>query len=242
MRNIVGLASGKGGVGKSSLSVFLSRELCRMGNTVLLLEMGAGLRCLDALLGIEQRVVYDISDLASGRCGLEEGVLAVRHTPGLYLMAAPGSWDTDIPPTTYRKIFGLCADCYDWIVVDFPAGFSPHNVAGCALCSTVINVVTPDVPSIRAGGQFAMMLQGLCTKTDAKTVINMVPPQLPSSVPDLDAVVDSVGLALLGVIPQSEQWGQAVHAPEMLPAGLARRAVENIAARLCGQQRPLVVL
>ncbi len=240
MRNVLGIASGKGGVGKSSLAVFLAREFCRQGKTVLLFEPSSGARCLDVILGIEQRVVFDLGDFLAGRCGLDEGVLSVRHTPGLYLLPSPGSWDARINMESCKRAIELCANCYDWVIVDMPTGFNDVTMQCCTVCSDVINLVLPDVMAIRTGAQLTRMLQKMGHK-GAKTVINMVREELAPTISDLDEIVDSLGLGLLGVIPYSEQWARAVDNFEELPNCTAQKAVENISARLSGQQRPLVV-
>ena len=122
MGAITVITSGKGGVGKSTTTVGLACALSRRGRRVLLIDGDAGLRSLDRMLGVESSLVYDISDVAAGRC---EPIRAIYPCPGfngLFLLPAPGKEDNIIPPEIMRQLVPLLASYYDHVLVDSPAG------------------------------------------------------------------------------------------------------------------------
>ena len=118
MGRLIAVTSGKGGVGKSSVSVNLASALSLEGNSVLLIDLDAGMRCLDLLLGLSDSLVFDLGDILSGEKNLEEVVLPSSIYPGVSLIAAPLSGK--IEPGQLGDFLKTLPDLYDFIILDFP--------------------------------------------------------------------------------------------------------------------------
>ena len=237
MGSIIAMASGKGGTGKSTAAAFLGRALALRGKTVLLAEAPCGFRSLDLAFGLEDSAVYDCADVLRGACRVSDAALDTG-TLGLWLL--PGSSDPSFAaePPQWQRLMDLCRRCYDFTLLDLPAGLGPVVRMGCAAADLTAAVVTPDPPAVRAATALGRVLQGA---RSAKMIINMVPPVLLGPLPDLDAVMDGVGMELLGVVPLEPQVARAAAGGVPLGRCRARTAFDNIAARLCKEPRPLCI-
>lgn len=144
------ITSGKGGVGKSTVSSALAVLLARRGKRVVLVDADVGLRCADLMLDMQDRVVYDMGDLLSGTVSLQDALVPCKELPGLKLLAAPQMISAgDIAKKDMRKLIGCLRDRYDFVLMDCPAGIgrSMKNVLGCA--DETIIVSTMDDVCIR---------------------------------------------------------------------------------------------
>jgi len=239
MAQIIVVTSGKGGVGKSSTCAMVGAALGRAGKRVLLLEMDSGLRGLDIMLGVEDQTVFDLSDVLMGRC---EPIKAIAHSTGcdnLHLISAP--YDPSFVPDRedlVRLTRGL-SHYYDFLLVDTPAGLGANFDVCARVADRGLLVVTPDPICVRDGARVADLLweRGV---TDLRLVINKVgrkPPRGGRIIPDLDDVIDTTRVQLIGVVPYEEQVIRVTSTGSSLSAGLlAGQAYDNIAARLCGNQ------
>ena len=152
MNHCIAIASGKGGVGKSAITANLGAALSMLGRKVVLIDADIGLRSLDALLSLENNVVYDIIDLTSGDCELNNALLASEAYPNLYLLpAAQFRRAKALDPKQLRKILSLLRIFYDYILIDCPAGIERglRNVLNAGVDDTIL-VTTPDDISLRS--------------------------------------------------------------------------------------------
>lgn len=238
MGKVVAIASGKGGTGKSTVVAFLARALSEQGRSTLVVEADFGLRSLDLILGAKQ-TLYDCADVLHRRCRLSEAVVPVGAL-GLWLLPG-GSDPDDLPdPQQWAALLELCRRCYDFVLIDLPGGLGRLVRQSCAAADLTLAVVTPDGVSVRDCAQLSRLLLQAGAENQ-KLIINRVPQKLSGTVQDLDQVIDGTGIMLQGVVPFSQEIGLAAAQGTALPAGTARMAFGNIAARLCGRSVPLCI-
>lgn len=230
------VASGKGGVGKSTLCLGVAAGLAARGRAVLVLEADAGFRGLDLSLAASATALYDLRDLMEGRSSLSDTILC-HSKLGVHLVCAPADPECQPQP---QRLAALMADLdsrYHTILVDCGAGFGSWHAAFASLCDQAVVVTQPDPVSVRGTAQLSLLLhrRGLANQ---RLVINRVPPRLPKNGPieDLDDVIDRCGVQLLGAIPEGRMEGLPLR-----NAGQPQEELYRIAERLDGQPAPLVI-
>lgn len=237
------IASGKGGVGKSTLAAALAVALAKAGKKAVLMDMDIGLRSLDIHLGMENTVVYDVLDYARGDCKLMQAVLEHFAYDGLGLLPAAqlGSAE-EMEAEQVQKIFRKLSKHYDYVLADAPAGLEKNVEKILKGAENMLLVVTPDDVSIRD----AERMITLCRdngKPSPMLVVNRVVPALVQS-GDMytpQVVADTLDVPLLGFIPEDTAVLRALarHQTVMETDSPARDAVERIAKRLMGYDVPL---
>ena len=236
------ITSGKGGVGKSTLAVGLGRALALRGRQVLLVDCDAGLRSLDRMTGVEENLVFDISDVVFGRCSPAEAIYPCAGSDGLFLLPAPASADNLIRPAVMQRLVPLLTRYSDHVLLDSPAGVGiGFRSAACAAGQALL-VCSPDPVCVRSAGHVRRLLEGLGV-TDRRLLINRFNGDFFDETgvySDLDGVIDASGVRLFGLVPEDLTMaaaflkGQA--APERSPGIMA---VSRIAARLEGEAVPM---
>lgn len=240
MAKTILITSGKGGVGKSTVCTMLGAALARQNSRVLMLETDCGLRNLDLMNGLENQVVYDLGDVLLGRCEPAKAILKCPSSQGLDLLPAAGSTRFQIPAGTLNRLIEGLKEFYDYILVDCPAGFDDIFDAVMAASDMGLVVVTPNLISVKDGAKAADLMYQAGIK-EGRLLINMVPKRWKptEALPDFDAIIDLVGLQLLGVIPVDSEMSENLNRGKM---GLYSEGVEvfdNIARRLKGKWIPL---
>ena len=238
MTQVIAIASGKGGVGKSTVAAGLSAALSNMGKKVLAIDCDAGMRNLDLLLGLEGMGVYNMNDVLSGR-ELTEAVTTHNRFKNLDFLPASALFDD--PLITASNILGLLrqAQDYDFVIMDCGAGIGRIHKEIAQVCTTLIIVATPEYTSIRDADRTAQVLAA----NKMRLVINKIDPLLIKSgkFSNIDEIIDATSVQLLGLIP--EDGYVRVHNNEGRPVcddnTKGGRAICNIAHRLCGERRPL---
>ncbi|MEG2087647.1 MAG: P-loop NTPase [Angelakisella sp.] len=233
------IASGKGGVGKSILCLGVAAGLCAAGKRVLVVEADTGFRGLDISLDLQDRALYDLSDLLEQRSTLDQTLL--RHTKHkIELICAPN--DPEYLPRTDRltALFGeLSLRGYDFVLCDCGAGFGPWQAGMSQNCNMALLVTTPEQAAVRAAAATSLLLhkKGL---HEQRLIINRIPRVLPQNkaIRDLDDVIDLVGVPLLGAVPEGLTPGIAQRDGH----SKAAEEVYRIAQRLCGVDRELTLL
>lgn len=240
MAKTILITSGKGGVGKSTVCTMLGAALARQNSRVLMLETDCGLRNLDLMNGLENQVVYDLGDVLLGRCEPAKAILKCPSSQGLDLLPAAGSTRFQIPAGTLNRLIEGLKEFYDYILVDCPAGFDDIFDAVMAASDMGLVVVTPNLISVKDGAKAADLMYQAGIK-EGRLLLNMVPKRWKptEALPDFDAIIDMVGLQLLGVIPVDSEMSENLNRGKM---GLYSEGVEvfdNIARRLKGKWIPL---
>lgn len=239
---IVMLASGKGGTGKSTATVFLGSALAARGVRVLVIELDSGLRSVDIISGVCGQTVYDIEDVLSGRCEGDQAVVQSTLYPNLWVISAPYSGG-EIPPGSLTVFCKKMKEFFDYILIDTAAGMGVPFRAAASVAETALLVITPDPVSMRDGRIVADELFEKAGR-EVRLLLNKVDGRLmrQSGVPHLDVCIDTVGAQLIGVIPHSAEVQQAAAKGEKLPKdSLAAIAFDHVAARILGETVPLAL-
>lgn len=200
------IASGKGGTGKSMVSVNLGYTLARSGKKVVLIDFDMGMRCLDLYLGLENNIVYDISDVLRGVCRIKQALVKDRKYPNLYLIAAsPKRDDGDITPLHVKVLCDKLKEKFDYVIIDAPAGNEDNLVIASAGADEAIIVMMPEYSSIRDADIMDRAIRDLGIEKTA-CIINKVNPELIKDgyAPSLTEIDRQLKMEVLGVIQEDE--------------------------------------
>ena len=237
MNRVYAVTSGKGGVGKSTVAVGLAFAFCNAGKKVLLVDMDAGLRCLDLMLGVDQKTVFDLGDALSGS-ETENVIYGVPGQAGLFLIPAPLR-DTPIDLFSFSKLVKRVCDAFDVIIFDFPAGLD-FMLYTCLPENTVfLTVATPDPVSVRDAAAVSAKLEALSCRS--KLIINRFDYALIKRglFRGIDDMIDSAGLQLVGVVPASQELALLSVYQRLTKRGKPMAAFVRIVKRLEGGSVPL---
>lgn len=243
MGRIAVVTSGKGGAGKSTLAAGLGLALSDAGASVLLVDGDAGLRSLDLMLGVGQDIVFDLSDIFAGNCEPVRAVYPSGYNPNLALLPAPVSLEGLCSPRDLRRLVKGFSRYYDFILIDCPAGTGRGFETAVGAADNALVVTTPDPVCARDAAVVGDLLAA--RGVSARLVINRLRPRLVmrGKLPDIDEIIDTAGIRLIGVVPEDDAIPFAAAAGDRLPAACpAARCLRNIASRLCGDPVPLAPL
>ena len=245
---VIVITSGKGGVGKTTTSANIGTALAKLGNKVVLIDTDIGLRNLDLLLGLENRIVYTIVDVVEERCKLKQALVKDKKNPNLSLLAAAQTRDkTSVTSEQLREICSELKATNDFILVDCPAGIEQGFQNAIAGASEAIIVTTPEMSAVRDADRIIGLLESKEEITSYKLLLNRVRPKLiaQNDMMSTDDVVEILSCELLGVVPEdtgiitSTNKGDPIVNDEHSMAGKAYR---NIARRITGEELPLLDL
>lgn len=202
--NIFVITSGKGGVGKTTTTANLGVALARLGKQVALVDADIGLRNLDLVLGLEKRIVYDVVDLAEGRCQPRQALIRDKRLPGLFLMPAAQTKDKESVTEAQmaRVVHTLGAD-FDVVLIDCPAGIEHGFRNAVAGADQAVVVTMPEVSAIRDADR----ILGMLGSRRARIVVNRVRLEMVKSgdMLSVDDVREILGREILGVVPDDEE-------------------------------------
>lgn len=231
-RKIV-LASGKGGVGKSSLTAGIAIELCNIGQKVLVVDFDIGMGCLDLILASDDTGIFNWCDVVKGVC---EPMQAIRSTIGPSLLSAPQCFDEVCTEENVKAMLESYDEEFDYILMDAPAGVSGGFLLAAACADEGIIVSTADEVCVRVGFYAAEKLSSIGVKK-IKLIINKFNKRLTSQghYLNIDEVIDSTVLQLLGVVPEDKKISYcSVIGMRTLEASKGKEAFRRIALRLEG--------
>ena len=241
MTRVIVITSGKGGVGKTTTTANIGMSLARLGYRTLLIDADVGLRNLDLLLGLENRIIYTGLDVLNENCRLEQALIKDKRQPKLaFFPLASNRTDTPVDGEQIKTLIKRLEVDYDYILVDSPAGIDNGFLTAIECVNEAIVVVTPEVPSIRDADRVIGIMM---SKSIAKMglVINRIRPKMVKTddMMSIDDVKNILGVPLVGVIPDSEQVIIASNRGEPLvleeKLSLPGLAFENTARRLLGE-------
>ena len=239
---VIVITSGKGGVGKTTTNANIGTALAKAGNKVVMIDTDLGLRNLDLLLGLENRIVYTIVDVVEKRCKLKQALVKDKKNPNLCLLAAAQTRDkTAVSEEQLKEICEQLQKDYDFILVDCPAGIEQGFQNAVAGASEAIVVTTPEMSAVRDADRIIGLLEAREEIESYKLLINRVRPNLIKSndMMSVEDVAEILSADLIGIIPEdtgiitSTNKGEPIVNDEN---SLAGRAYRNVAHRIMGEE------
>jgi septum site-determining protein MinD len=244
---VVTVTSGKGGVGKTTATANLGVALARMDKRVVVIDADIGLRNLDIVMGLENRIVYDLVDVVEGRCKLRQAMIKHKQFAELYLIPAAQTRDkTAVSPADMIQVADKLRPEVDFILIDSPAGIERGFRNAVAPADEVLIVTNPEVSAVRDADRIIGLIEA-AGKGPGKLILNRVKIDMirKGEMLSADDVTDILAISLIGIVPEDEgvvpssNSGNPVTLNENSRAGMAFR---NIARRLNGEEVPFMQL
>jgi septum site-determining protein MinD len=244
---VVTITSGKGGVGKTTATANLGVALARMGKQVVTVDADIGLRNLDVVMGLENRIVYDLVDVVEGRCRLRQALIRDKRLESLFLMPAAQTRDkTAVSPSDMVRLGDQLRAQFDFVLIDSPAGIEQGYRNAVAPADLVLIVTNPEVSAVRDADRVVGLVEAE-GKESPRLVINRMDADLVQKGDMLDTadVVEILAIELIGIVPEdpailvATNRGQPVALDGRTPAA---QAFTNIARRLMGEEVPFLPL
>lgn len=242
MGRVIVITSGKGGVGKTTTSANIGTALAKAGQKVVLIDTDIGLRNLDLLLGLENRIVYTIVDVVEERCKLRQALVKDKKNPNLALLAAAQTRDKSA--VNQDQLKAICEELKeenDFILVDCPAGIEQGFQNAVAGATEAIVVTTPEMSAVRDADRIIGLLEAKEEIESYKLLLNRVRPNLIQSndMMSVEDVVDILSCDLIGIIPEDTGVITSTNKGEPIvndDNSLAGRAYQNVAKRIIGEE------
>ncbi len=239
---VIVITSGKGGVGKTTTSANIGTALAKADKKVVLIDTDIGLRNLDLLLGLENRIVYTIVDVVEERCKLKQALVKDKKNPNLNLLAAAQTRDKSA--LSQENLKNICEELkeeFDFVIVDCPAGIEQGFQNAVAGASEAIVVTTPEMSAVRDADRIIGLLEAREEIQSYKLLLNRVRPNLvqTNDMMSTEDVVDILSCELIGIIPEdtgiitSTNKGEPIVNDEKALAG---KAYQNVAKRIMGEE------
>ncbi|CUU40915.1 Septum site-determining protein MinD [Helicobacter typhlonius] len=257
MAQVITITSGKGGVGKSTatanLAVGLAMELESSGKKVVAIDFDIGLRNLDMLLGLENRIVYDVIDVMEGKCNLSQALINHKKTKNLYFLPASQTKDkTILDKDKVGKLIASLRENFDYILIDSPAGIESGFEHAILWADRALIVVTPEVSSVRDSDRVIGIIDAKSHKAQQNEevqkhiIINRIKPELvkKGEMLSADDVLGILALPLIGLIPEDSKIVSATNTgePVIYTQSPSSKAYMRIAKRILGEEVPFVSL
>jgi len=244
MCEVIVVTSGKGGVGKTTTSANVGTGLAKAGKKVCLIDTDIGLRNLDVVMGLENRIVYNLVDVIEGNCRIKQALIRDKRNPGLCLMPSAQTRDKSaVTPSQMIKMIDSLKESFDYIILDCPAGIEQGFQNAIAGAGRALVVTTPEVSAIRDADRIIGLLEANEFK-QIDLIINRMRMDLVKRGDMMSSkdVIDILAIPLIGIVPDDENVVIATNQGEPLvgtstPAGLS---YQNICERIMGQDVPFL--
>lgn len=244
---VITVSSGKGGVGKTTAVANIAVALASNGSKVVCVDGDIGLRNLDVVMGLENRIVYDIVDVIEGRCKLRQAMIRDKHLTELYLIPAAQTRDKSaVSPSDMTRLCNELRNDTDFVLIDSPAGIERGFRNAIAPADRVLVVTNPEISAVRDADRVVGILEAE-EKRSTALIINRLNPSLVKQHDMLSAadVLDLLGIQLIGIVPEDE--GVIVSSNRGVPVvqdpkSRAGQAFRNIAKRIKGENVPFMDL
>ena len=247
MGQAIVVTSGKGGVGKTTTSANLGTALALLGQRVCMIDTDIGLRNLDVVMGLENRIVYDIVDVIEGRCKMEQALIKDKRFENLYLLPAAQTKDKDdVKPEQVKEIVNRIKELFDFAIIDCPAGIEQGFRNAIAGADRAIVVTTPEKSAVRDADRVIGKLHSERID-EPKLVVNRIRPNMLHSgdMLSIDDICSVLQIDVIGIIPDDDYVIKAANNGEptvLNPQSKAALAYRNIARRILGDPVPLMSL
>lgn len=247
MGEVIVITSGKGGVGKTTTTANIGAGLAIKGKKVVVIDADIGLRNLDVVLGLENRIVFDIVDVTSGVCRLRQALIKDKRFDGLYLL--PAAQTKDKNAVTEEQMVKLCnelKEIHDYVIVDCPAGIEQGFKNAIAGADRAIVVTTPEISAVRDADRIIGLLEA-AELNDPELIVNRIRIDMVKSgdMMNIEDMKDILAIDLIGIVPDDQDIiittnrGEPAVSLENSPSGQAFR---NITARIIGEEIPFMQL
>lgn len=246
---VITITSGKGGVGKTTATANLAVALAQLNKKVVCIDADIGLRNLDVVMGLENRIVYDLVDVVEGRCKLRQAMVKDKRAPDLYLLPAAQTRDkTAVSPQDMVTLTDELRNDYEYIMIDSPAGIEWGFRNALAPADEVIVITNPEAPAVRDADRIIGLIEAEERTIPVSLVINRAKAEMirKGDMLSVNDVMEILSIRLLGVIPDDPQILIASNrgAPLTLNSQKtpASDSFREIARRLTGEQVPIAAL
>lgn len=246
MSEVIVVTSGKGGVGKTTTSANVGTGLAMLNKKVVLIDTDIGLRNLDVVMGLENRIVYNLVDVVEGNCRIKQALIKDKRYPNLSLLPSAQTRDkTAVTPEQMKKLVEELREEFDYIILDCPAGIEQGFKNAIAGADRALIVTTPEVSAIRDADRIIGLLEANgISRTDL--IVNRLRVDLVKrgDMMSTDDVVDILAISLIGVVPDDENIVISTNQGEPLVGSesLAGQAFMNICKRILGEEVPMLQL
>ena len=246
MSEVIVVTSGKGGVGKTTATANIGAGLARMNKRTVVIDTDIGLRNLDVVMGLENRIVYNMVDVVEGNCRLKQALIRDKRYPELFLLPSAQTRDKSaVTPEQMIKLTEELKDHFDYVILDCPAGIEQGFKNAIAGAGRAIVVTTPEVSAIRDADRII----GLLEAADIHRIdllINRIRPDMVrrGEMMSVEDVVDILAVNVIGAVPDDEEVVISTNQGEPLAGEdtLAGQAFMNICQRILGEEVPLMNL
>ena len=244
---VVTISSGKGGVGKTTATANLGISLASLGKKVVVIDADIGLRNLDVIMGLENRIVYDLVDVVEGRSKLRQAMIKHKKFDDLFLIPAAQTRDKmAVSPEDMVKLANELREDFDYILIDSPAGIERGFRNALEPADEVLIVTNPEVSAVRDADRIIGLIEA-ADKGPGKLIINRLKTELVKKGEMLSSedVFDILGLAIVGIIPEDELVLSASNSGIPVTLNMkskAGMAFNNVARRVVGEDVPFMNL
>ena len=244
---IIVVTSGKGGVGKTTTTANLAAALAGNGYKVVAIDGDVGLRNLDVIMGLENRIVYTLVDVVEGNCRLNQALIKDKRLENLYLIPTAQSRTKDA--VTADQMVALCDELrkdFDFVLVDSPAGIESGFRNSAAGADEALVITTPEVSAVRDADRIIGLLESM-EKSPIRLIVNRIRPEMVrrGDMLDVQDVLDILAVDLIGIVPDDESIVTSANKGEPLVLGSTSKAAQaysNIAKRIVGDDVPMMQL
>ena len=246
MGEVIVVTSGKGGVGKTTTTANIGTGLAKLGKSVVLIDTDIGLRNLDVVMGLENRIVYNLVDVIEGTCRIKQALIKDKRNPNLYLLPSAQTKDkTAVSPDQMKKLADDLKEEFDYIIMDCPAGIEQGFKNAIAGATRALVVTTPEMSAVRDADRIIGLLEA-SDMTKTELIVNRLRPDMVKKAEMLssDDVVDVLRIDLIGVVPDDENIVISTNKGEPLVGSdtMAGKAYMNISRRIIGEDVPMLDL
>ncbi|WP_078555360.1 septum site-determining protein MinD [Bacillus alkalicellulosilyticus] len=248
MGEAIVITSGKGGVGKTTTSANIGTALALSGKKVCLVDTDIGLRNLDVVMGLENRIIYDLVDVVEGRCKLKQAIITDKRFDCLTLLPAAQTKDKSaVKPHQMKAMINELKQEYDYIIIDCPAGIEQGFQNAIAGADRAIVVTTPEISAVRDADRIIGLLEKEDGIESPKLIVNRIRNHMVKNgdMLDVDDIVSVLSIELLGIVVDDDEVIKHSNNGDpiaLYPTSKASIAYRNIARRILGETVPLMQL